>query len=154
MQVGKHKVVSIDYTLTDDDGQIIDTSQGAGPLNYLHGEGNIIPGLERALEGKAIGDHVRVSVEPADGYGERRDELRQVVSRDSFEDAPDLQIGMRFRAPAEDDSYTVITVVEIDDDTVTIDGNHVLAGVRLNFDVKIREVRDATSEEISQGHAE
>lgn len=153
MQVTKHKVVSIDYHLTDDQGQIIDSSQATGPLNYLHGEGNIIPGLERALEGKALGDQIQVSIEPADAYGERIEELRQVVSRDNFGDTQDLEVGMRFRAPMEDNQHLVFRIVELDGNDVTVDGNHELAGVRLHFDVTIREVRDASLEEIEHGHA-
>ena len=159
MQVAKHKVVTIDYTLSDDDGETIDSSQGAEPLLYLHGEGNIIPGLERELEGKSVGDQIKVSISPADGYGEREEGLRQEVTRDHFNGIEDLEVGMQFRAPtdSEDDSeeeqFIVVTVVEIGDDTVTVDGNHELAGVRLHFDVTVREVREATSEEITHGHA-
>ncbi len=153
MQVAKNTVVSIDYTLKDDNGQVIDTSQDRGPLQYLHGQGNVIPGLERALEGKSTGDQVRVSLPPTEGYGERIDELRQVVDRSNFKDVPDLQVGMQFRVLTEDDQPMVVTVVNIDGDAVTIDGNHELAGETLHFDVKIHDVRDATSEEIAQGRA-
>ena len=159
MQVAKHTVVTIDYTLSDDDGETIDSSQDAEPLLYLHGEGNIIPGLDRELEGKSVGDQIKVSVSPADGYGERQEGLRQEVSRDHFSGIDDLEVGMQFRAPtdSEDDNgeeqFIVVTVVEIGDDTVTVDGNHELAGLTLHFDVTIREVRDATSEEITHGHA-
>lgn len=153
MQVAKHKVVAIDYTLTDDDGQTIDTSEGAEPLSYLHGEGNIIPGLESALEGKSTGDQFQVSIPPADGYGERNDDLRQVVARSHFSDIDDLEVGLQFRVPTDGDDTIVVTVVEIGDDEVTIDGNHDLAGVSLNFDITVRDIRDATSEEIEHGHA-
>ncbi len=152
MQIEKHRVVSIDYTLTDDDGQVIDSSQGAAPLTYLHGGGNIIPGLEAALEGKTSGQQLNVSIPPADGYGERRDELRQVVEREQFGEIDDLEIGMRFRVPMEDGGQVVVSVVEIRDDEVTVDGNHELAGVNLHFDVEIRDVREATPEEIDHGH--
>ena len=151
MQVKKHKVVSIDYRLTDDNGQIIDSSQAAGPLYYLHGEGNIIPGLESALEGKSLGDQIQVSIDPADAYGERIERLRQVVSREQFGDTKDLEVGMRFRGPMEGDQQKVFRIVELDGDNVTIDGNHELAGVRLHCDVTVREVRDASREEIEQG---
>lgn len=152
MQVSKHKVVSIDYTLKNDEGEVLDSSQGAEPLSYLHGEGNIIPGLERALEGKGKGDQLQVSIDPADGYGDRVDGLRQVVAREDFGEI-DLEVGMQFRVSADDDSEMIVQVVEILDDKVTIDGNHALAGMTLNFDVTIQEVRDATSEEIAHGHA-
>jgi FKBP-type peptidyl-prolyl cis-trans isomerase SlyD len=153
MQVAKHKVVSIDYTLTDNEGQMIDSSQGSGPLDYVHGEGNIIPGLEVALDGKAAGDRIEVSIAPVDGYGELIEELRQVVSRDTFGDTPDLEVGMRFRVPTDDGGQMVFRIVGIEGDAVTIDGNHELAGVTLNFDVTIQAVRDASPEEIEHGHA-
>jgi len=163
MQIAKHKVVSIDYTLKVENGQILDTSEDDDPLSYLHGEGNIVPGLEDALDGKTVGDQLQVTVQPADGYGERIDELRQVVDRDSFKDVPDLEVGMQFRLPAEEDAkedaeededeFVVVTVVEVSEDTVTIDGNHELAGEILHFDVSVRDIRDATPEEIDHGHA-
>ncbi len=151
MQVTKHKVVSIDYSLTDDNGRIIDSSQAAGPLYYLHGKGNIIPGLESALEGKSHGDQVQGSIDPADAYGERIEDLRRVVSREKFGDTQNLEVGMRFRSPMEDSQHVVFRIVELDDENVTIDGNHELAGVRLHFDVTVREVRDASQKEIEQG---
>ncbi len=153
MKIAKHKVVAIDYTLTDDDGETIDSSLEADPLHYLHGEGNLIPGLESELEGKSIGDRFQVSIEPADGYGERDDELEQVLSRENFSEIDDLEVGMQFRAPTDDDEEVIVTVVELDDDTVTIDGNHELAGLTLHFDVTVRDIRDATDEEIEHGHA-
>lgn len=152
MEIEKHKVVSFDYTLTNDNGQQIDTSDGSGPLSYLHGAGNIIPGLEQALEGKASGEQLNVTIEPDEGYGPRRDDLLQTVSRDRLGDIGELQVGMQLRASTETGDLLVMTVVEMDDSTVTVDGNHQLAGVTLNFDVTVRDVREATAEEISQGH--
>lgn len=152
MQIAKEAVVSIDYELTDDDGQLIDSSKGAEPLKYLHGFGNIIPGLEKALEGKATGDQLNVSIDPDEAYGQRLDELQQVVSRENFGDN-EIEVGMRFRVPSESGRELVMTIVGIDGDDVTIDGNHELAGVTLHFDVTIRDVREATDEEISHGHA-
>lgn len=153
MQITKHKVVSIDYALTNDDGVLIDSSKDSQPLSYLHGVGGIIPGLEQALEGKGPGEELRVSIEPADAYGDRREELQQVVSRDRFADIQDLQVGMQFRVPTEEGSHLIMTVVSVAESEVTIDGNHPLAGVNLNFEVTVRDVRDATDEEISHGHA-
>ena len=153
MQIEKHKVVSIDYELTNDQGELISSSDRSNPMSYLHGVGGIIPGLERALEGKASGDQVKVSIEPSEGYGERRDELQQVVHRERFGDVKDLQVGMQFQVPTNTGQPLVMTIVDIDGDDVTVDGNHALAGVVLNFDVKVRDVRDATPEEISHGHA-
>lgn len=151
MVVAKDKVVAIDYTLKDDDGQILDQSDDGQPLSYLHGAGMIIPGLESALEGKAADDQVQVVVEPGDGYGEVNEGLRQKVPRSEFADIEDLAVGMQFRVNA-DDGFIVVTVVDVNDDEVTVDGNHQLAGVTLHFDVKVREIRDATEEEIEHGH--
>jgi FKBP-type peptidyl-prolyl cis-trans isomerase SlyD len=151
MVVAKDKVVAIDYTLKDSDGQIIDQSKNEEPLSYLHGSGMIITGLEAALEGKAIDDELQVIVEPIDGYGELDDGLRQQVPRSEFADIEDLAVDMQFRVNA-DDGFMVVTVVDVNDEEVTVDGNHQLAGVTLHFDVKVREIRDATEEEIEHGH--
>ena len=152
MQIADKKVVAIDYTLKDDDGQVIDTSDGQDPLYYLHGADNIIPGLENALTGKSTGDALQVTIAPGDGYGERNDQLQQTVPRANFADVDEVEIGMQFRATGDDGSEVVVTVVEVGDDTVTLDGNHPLAGVTLHFDVTVREVRDASEEEIAHGH--
>jgi len=151
MQITKNAVVAIDYTLTSDEGEVLDTSEGHEPLVYLHGVGGIIPGLECELEGKQVGDQFQVTVAPAEGYGERDDTLEQEVARDQFEGDEDLALGMQFQVESEE-GPTVVTVIEIDDDVVTIDGNHPMAGVNLNFDVTIREVRQATDDELSHGH--
>ena len=113
--------------------------------------GGIIPGLERELEGKDVGDELQVAVAPADAYGQRDEALEQEVGRDQFEDPDELSLGMQFQVES-DAGPMVVTVVEIDDDVVTIDGNHPLAGVNLNFDVTVREVREATADELSHGH--
>ena len=153
MQVSSHKVVAIDYTLKNDDGEVIDTSQGKEPLAYLHGKNNIIPGLESALEGKSVGDEVQVTVAPQDAYGEHSVDLIQEVDRANFADVPDLAVGMQFRLPTTDGESHVVTLTELDDATVTLDGNHPLAGVTLHFQVAIRDVREATPEELEHGHA-
>jgi len=152
MQIAKHKVVSIDYTLTDDDGTVLDSSTGQEPLSYLHGVGGIIPGLEKALEGQTTGDELKVVVEPGDAYGELHEGLRSEVSRDHFDEIESLELGMQFRVPTDQDDLHTVTVVEITDETVTVDGNHPLAGVTLHFEIAIRDVRDATEAEVSQGH--
>ncbi len=151
MQISANKVVSIDYTLTNDQGDVIDTSNGRGPLAYLQGYGNIIPGLETALEGKSAGEAVQVTVAPAEGYGERDDALTQAVPRQMFENADEVQIGMQFQTMTEQGPH-VVTVVNVDDENVTVDANHPLAGQTLNFDVSIIEVRDASEEELEHGH--
>ena len=152
MQITKHKVVKIHYTLTDDDGEVLDTSEGREPLEYLHGVGGIVPGLESVLEGKSIGDQIKVSVPPEDAYGEHDENLLHEVERSRFEGIDDLELGMQFQVDT-DNGPMVVTVVEITDENVTVDGNHELAGVLLNFDVTVRGIRDATPEEIAHGHA-
>lgn len=152
MRVAKHTVVAIDYTLKDDDGQVLDSSEGREPLSYLHGVGGIIPGLERELDGKEAGASLSVAIAPEDGYGERNEQLQQALPRKEFDDVENLELGMQFQVESNAGPM-VITVVEIAEETVTVDGNHPLAGVNLNFDVTVREVREATEEEVEHGHA-
>jgi FKBP-type peptidyl-prolyl cis-trans isomerase SlyD len=152
MRIAKDTVVAIDYTLTDDGGQVIDSSEGRQPLSYLHGAGGMIPGLERQLEGKQAGDQLQVAVAPEEGYGPRNDDLRQDLPREQFAEVEQLDLGMQFRVESNNGPM-VITIVEIADDIVTVDGNHPLAGVNLNFAVTIRDVREATAEELDHGHA-
>lgn len=151
MQIEKDKVVLMDYTLTDNEKNVIDSSEGHGPLAYLHGHGNIIPGLEKHLEGKGEGDAVQVSVNPEEGYGQPTDELVQTVSRDQFQGTPELEIGMQFQAQTPN-GMMLFRITGLEGDQVTIDGNHPLAGMDLNFDVKVVEVREATEEELQHGH--
>ncbi|HVT37280.1 MAG TPA: peptidylprolyl isomerase [Nevskiaceae bacterium] len=151
MQIENQRVVLMHYTLTNDAGEVLDSSRGGEPLAYLHGSGNIIPGLENALAGKQAGDKVQVKVAPAEGYGERNPELVQQLPRRAFKGVGDLRVGMQLQAQSEH-GMRVITVTKIAGDMVTVDGNHALAGVPLNFDVEITEVRAATAEEMSHGH--
>jgi FKBP-type peptidyl-prolyl cis-trans isomerase SlyD len=144
-------VVSIDYTLTDDQGSVIDSSEGRGPLDYIQGIGNIIPGLENALEGKAKGDSLQVKISPEEGYGERRDDLTQAVPKQMFEGAEEVTVGMQFQTMTEGGPQ-VVTVVAVDDENVTVDGNHPLAGENLNFDVTVVDIREASTEELEHGH--
>ncbi len=152
MQIASQKVATIDYTLTDDQGTELDSSKDGEPLAYIQGIGNLIPGLEEALEGKSAGDELSVSIQPEQAYGKRDEELLQTVPRAHFEGVDELQVGMQFRASSGDGEERVVTVVEIGDEQVTVDGNHPLAGQILNFEVKIVEVRDATQEELDHGH--
>jgi FKBP-type peptidyl-prolyl cis-trans isomerase SlyD len=151
MEIAEDKVVLIHYTLKDDAGTVIDSSSGGEPLAYIHGQGNIIPGLESALEGKKAGDKLEVSVAPADGYGVHDERLIQRVPRRSFGGA-NPQPGMQFHAQSSDGQTRVVTVTQIVGDMVTVDGNHPLAGQNLHFSVEIAEVRDATEEELEHGH--
>jgi len=152
MRISANMVVLFDFQLKDDDGQPIESSADGEPIAYLHGSGEVVPGLEAALEGREAGDSFQVTVSPEDGFGERSEELCQDISKEEFTDIDDLAVGMQFRVPT-DDGETVVTVTEIGNDFVSIDGNHELAGCTLHFDVQIREVRAATPEEIEHGHA-
>ena len=151
MKIAENSVVVIDYKLTDNDGEVIDSSEGAGPLAYLHGMGNIITGLEEALLGKEAGDEVKASIEPAKAYGERQEDMKQEVPRDLFSGIENIEMGMQFQSETEQ-GPVMVTVVAIEEEMVTVDGNHPLAGVHLNFDVTIREVREASEEELAHGH--
>ena len=152
MEITDNKIVTIDYTLKDEAGKIIDQSEN-GQFLYLHGASNIIPGLENALAGKKAGIELTVSVAPADGYGERDETMLQEVSKDMFESADQISVGQQFHAQGPSGETVTITVMEINDDQITIDGNHPLAGVNLTFAVSIVDVRDASDEEIEHGHA-
>ncbi|MHB8258378.1 MAG: FKBP-type peptidyl-prolyl cis-trans isomerase [Acidiferrobacterales bacterium] len=151
MQIAKGTVVSINYTLTDDANNVIDSSAGGEPLAYIHGADNIIPGLEKALAGKTAGDRLEVSVAPQEAYGLRDEALAQVIPRDRFESAQDIEIGMQFQTPTSD-GVSVVTVTGVDNENVTVDANHPLAGMTLHFSVEVVAVRSATSEELDHGH--
>ena len=151
MQVADNMAVSIHYTLTNDDGEVLDSSIGDEALVFLQGSGNIISGLEDALVGKVAGDKFNVRIEPEDAYGELMEDMIQVISRDMFEGIDDIEVGMQFHADVSSGSG-VVTVVSIDDDNITIDGNHPLAGLALTFDVEVIDVRPATEEEAAHGH--
>ena len=153
MRVEEHAVVLIHYVLTNDDKKVLDSSEGQDPLVYLHGTGHLIPGLEAQLLGKTAGDKLDVTVQPGDGYGEFNEELVQVVPSDVFDGVESIEPGMQFQTSNEDGSDgETITVVSVENDEVTIDGNHTLAGVTLHFAVDIIEVREATAEELEHGH--
>jgi FKBP-type peptidyl-prolyl cis-trans isomerase SlyD len=152
MKVAEHTVVSIEYTLTDDLGEVLDESEDGDPLVYLHGAGNIIPGLESALDGRTLGEAFNISVAPEDGYGDYDDTLVAEVERDRFPQPGEIEVGDEFEANTPD-GPRLVRVVEVNDDTVTIDANHPLAGEELHFKVKIVGVRAATKEEMDHGHA-
>ena len=153
MRIEEHAVVLIHYVLTNDDKEVLDSSEGQDPLAYLHGTGHLIEGLEAQLLGKTAGDKLDVTVQPGDGYGEFNEELVQVVPSDVFDGVESIEPGMQFETSNEDGSGgETITVVSVENDEVTIDGNHTLAGVTLHFAVDIIEVREATAEELEHGH--
>jgi FKBP-type peptidyl-prolyl cis-trans isomerase SlyD len=150
MKVNNTKVVSIDYTLTDNDGNIIDTSAGREPLTYLHGHGQLIAGMEEGIEGKEKGEKFSLKISPEKGYGQRDERLIQQVPLSAF-GGQDVQPGMQFEAGSDQQRY-IVTITEVGTENVTVDGNHALAGVELNFDVEIKDVREASAEELDHGH--
>ena len=150
--ISNNLVVSMHYKLTDDDGNVLGSSEEANPLAYLHGAGNILPGLEKALEGKVEGESLQVKVNPEEGYGEVKPDLIQTVEKKAFEGIDRVEVGMAFEAKAPNDSVQRIVVKKVDDDEITIDANHPLAGMVLHFKIEIVGVREATEEEVAHGH--
>ena len=151
MPVQQNSVVSIHYTLKNDAGETLDSSASGDPLTYLHGQGNLVAGLERELEGKNVGDKLHVKVAAADGYGEYDKDLVQKIPRRALKGLSEVRVGMRLHTQTEHGPRAV-TVTQIIGDMVTIDANHPLAGQALNFDIEITEVRAATEEELEHGH--
>jgi FKBP-type peptidyl-prolyl cis-trans isomerase SlyD len=151
MAITRDSVVTIRYTLKDDAGEVIDSSASGEPLMYLHGHGNLIPGLERELTGREVGEELSVTVAPAEGYGEHDERLVQSVPRKALRGVKDVKAGMRLSTRSEEGPRSV-TVTEVTGESVTLDGNHPLAGKNLNFDVRIEGVRPATEEELAHGH--
>ncbi|KPH64589.1 peptidylprolyl isomerase [Pseudoalteromonas porphyrae] len=150
MIVATNKVVKMHYSVMDNDKNSIDNSFDGEPLIFIVGTGYLIQGLEDALIGKEAGDTLSVTVEPENGYGERHDELMQAVPKSMFEDM-EIEVGMQFRASTDDGDQSVM-IIDIQEDEVIVDGNNPLAGITLNFDVEILEVRDATADELAHGH--
>jgi FKBP-type peptidyl-prolyl cis-trans isomerase SlyD len=151
MQIAENTVASFHYTLTNDAGEVLDSSRGREPLLYLHGAGNIVPGLEQAMEGRGPGDTFKVDVTPEQGYGKRHDGLVQKVPREAFQGVDTLEVGMQFQASGPQGAMSV-TITAIDGDQVTVDGNHPLAGETLHFDIEVADVREASAEEMAHGH--
>lgn len=152
MQISDNSVVNIHYTLTNDAGDVLDSSEGREPLAYLHGHHQIIPGLENALAGKSAGDELNVTIAPEDAYGLRVEEAVQTVPREAFAQVPDLAVGMQLHGESPQGPMSVV-VKEINEDSVVVDANHPLAGETLHFAVKIESVRAATESELAHGHA-
>lgn len=136
MQISANKAVSIHYTLTLPNGDIIESSRDGDPLTYIHGTEAVVPGLEKVMTGKSAGDRIAISIKPEDGYGERRDDLIQAISREAFQFDGNIEVGMRFQADAGH-GIELVTVTAVDDEHITVDGNHPMAGKTLNFDVEI-----------------
>jgi len=149
--IGKNAVVSINYTLTNDAGEVMDTSEGREPLTYLHGSNNLIPGLEKEMEGKSPGQDFKVTIPPAEAYGESNPELVQTLSKEMFKGVDNVEPGMGFTAQGPQGEQNIV-VTAVDGDQVTVDANHPMAGKTLHFAVEIVDVRDASEEEIEHGH--
>ncbi|WP_372655504.1 peptidylprolyl isomerase [Halobacteriovorax sp.] len=152
MKIQNDHVVEINYTLKTDGGETIDTSDTGGPLTYLHGKQNIIPGLENALTGKGLNDKISVRVEPKEAYGEREDSLIQMIDKSQFPNFDEMTVGQQLQVQTESGHPLIVTVIEKAEEGLTLDGNHPLAGINLNFDVEVISIREATTEEIAHGH--
>lgn len=150
-KIDNNLVVSIHYTLKDDQGNILDQSTEGFPLPYLHGAGNIIPGLENALLGKTVGDKFSVNIPAAQAYGEYNPELVETVPAEMFQGVDKIEVGMQFQAQT-DHGVQIVTVKAIEDNQIVVDGNFPLAGQDLNFDVEVIEIREASAEELEHGH--
>lgn len=151
MKIEKNKVVSMHYTLKDDKGEIMDSSEGKSPLPFIQGNGQLIPGLEIQLDGKEKGVKMQVTVAPADAYGEFRDDMVFKASKEGFRGEEELKVGMQVEVELEQ-GKSIAVVSNVEGDDVTLDLNHPLAGQTLHFDVEIMDVRVATEEELSHGH--
>lgn len=152
MNISKDTVVQFHYTLKDDKGELIETTEGKDPMAYLHGHSNIIPGLESAMEGKAVGDTFTVTVEPKDGYGPRQENATQRISLKHLQGARKWKPGMMAFVET-DKGYRQVTILKVGKFNADVDTNHPLAGQTLVFDVQVADIREATADEKSHGHA-
>jgi FKBP-type peptidyl-prolyl cis-trans isomerase SlyD len=153
MNIANDRVVSINYTLTNTQSQILDATS-IEPFSYLHGHRNIIPGLEKALDGRSQGDAFTIHIPAAEAYGERSEKLVATVPLDRFSGAASIQPGMQFHAETPDGDMQLVTVTAVEGGTVTIDGNHPMAGLDLNFDVSVVDIREASEKELQQGRVQ
>ncbi len=148
MKIENDKYVEINYTLKDGSGKVLDSTDGNEPLAFIFGKSSLLPGLEAALEGKIKGNKTNVVIEPEDAYGQRDDSLIQVIEASQFENPNEIEPGMQFSAE-DDHGPILLTVLKVDEEGVMVDGNHPLAGITMDFDVEVCEVRDATEEELT-----
>ena len=151
MQVSSNKVVTIDYKLKNDEGTLIYSSENRDPLSYIQGARRIIPGLENALVGKEEGESFSVTIEPDEAYGEYDSSLVFSVPKNKFQKTDNIKEGMRVQVQMQDGKKRAVTIKDIGEQKVSLDANHPLAGDTLHFDIKVKGVREATSEELEQG---
>jgi len=151
MNIANDKVVSIDYTLTNDQGEVLDSSSDKDPLAYIHGGGGLIVGLEKELEGKAKGEKLIAIIAPEEAYGVFSEEMIQEVPMENFHDPKEVKEGVQFQIEVEGNMH-IATITAVGEKTATVDMNHPLAGETLHFDVEVMDVRDATAEEMEHGH--
>jgi FKBP-type peptidyl-prolyl cis-trans isomerase SlyD len=149
MQISKDTIVTFDYTLKNEHGELIESTEGSGPLEYVHGRGRLLPALESALEGKSSGDSLDVDLRPEQGYGQRDESMVLTLPSSKFQDQEAVRVGTRFVAKVGEDTH-IFRVVDIEGDRVTVDGNHPLAGVGLHFDIDVKDVRKAKDEDLGQ----
>jgi FKBP-type peptidyl-prolyl cis-trans isomerase SlyD len=149
MQVSKDAVVTIGYTLKNDQGELIESTSESDAFTYLHGRGRLLPALESALEGKNSGDSLEISLSPEDGYGPRDDSMVLTLPSSKFDDPNAVKVGTRFVAKVGEDTH-IFKIVNVEGDQVTVDGNHPLAGMGLHFDIDVKEVRQATDTELEE----
>jgi FKBP-type peptidyl-prolyl cis-trans isomerase SlyD len=152
MKIAKKSVVSFHFTLKDEHGKVLESSSGGEPLMYMHGTHSIVPGLEEALTGRGVGEKLHVKLPPEKAYGMRDERLVQKIPRSEFPNPEKLKVGMRFQVDSKD-APLLLTITDLNSTEVVVDGNSELAGMTLNFDVEVTEVRAATPEEIAHGHA-
>lgn len=152
LMIGQNSVVSMHYTLKNDAGEIMDSSEGQAPMVYLHGANNLIPGLEAELTGKTSGTSFSATIQPAEAYGEFSEGLIQVISKSMFDGVESIEVGMTFVAQGEGGAQRQVRVTDVQGDDITIDANHPLAGQTLHFDVEVLKVREGTQQEIEHGH--
>ena len=150
MQIARHKTVTLSYELKNDEGEVLDRSAKDEPFAYIHGLSMIVPGLEKALEGKSAGDSISVRIEPEHGYGNRHEALVHDIPREKLKQLGELKVGMQMQVDTQAGPM-ILKIMSLDDETVTVDGNHPLANVHLNFSIDVIDVRDATPEEIAKG---
>jgi FKBP-type peptidyl-prolyl cis-trans isomerase SlyD len=152
LKIEKHTVVSADFRLYDRDGRLIDSSDANGALVYLHGAEQLLPALEEALEDHVVGDELSVELSPEQAFGQRDDALVDRAPRQNFPGIEHIEPGMRFQTEMDDGSQMIVTVTEVDDEWVTVDGNHELAGMDLRFELTVVDVRAASEDEVAHGH--